>query len=85
MTPDLINAAFSYSGVVAIGLSIAKLCRDRKVAGVHWGMVAFFFSCGCWQMYYYPYLEQWYSAAGAALTAVVNGLYLVLILKWRNN
>lgn len=85
MIPDLINAAFECLGVVAVGLSIAKLCKDRKVAGVHWGMVAFFFSWGCWNMFYYPYLDQWYSTAGAVLTAVANGIYLALILKWRNN
>ena len=60
---DAINAAFEGGMVFVLGRSVLQLYRDKRVAGLHWSLVAFTTTWGAWNLYYYPSLGQWWSFA----------------------
>ncbi len=74
--PDLINGMFEMLGGVAIMASILKLVKEKKVRGVHWLQAAFFASWGWWNLYYYPYLDQWASFTGGVFLMLTNSVWL---------
>ena len=80
--PDVINGVFEAIGGFVILLSVRKVLQDRQVHGVHWGHVLFFVTWGWWNLYYYPHLDQWYSAAGAGGVALANTAWMILIMKY---
>ncbi|MHA2064602.1 MAG: hypothetical protein ACXABY_09505, partial [Candidatus Thorarchaeota archaeon] len=75
---------FEILGGLAVGLSVHKLLRDKRVHGYHWGSAAFFTTWGAWNMWYYQSLSQSWSAGGAVVTFGVNVVYLGLIWRYRN-
>jgi len=83
MLPDLINGLFEIGGAFAISLSIAKLLKDKKLVGYHWGTLVFFTSWGYWNLWYYPHLGQWFSLVAGVLVTIVNSVYLWLIFHFR--
>jgi hypothetical protein len=74
--PDLINGLFELSGGFFILKSIFKLNKDKKVRGIHWSQAAFFMAWGYWNLYYYPYLEQWVSFIGGIGVVTTNTFWL---------
>lgn len=79
-TPDLINGGFEFFGAVCAWGNVAKLRKDRDVKGVTvWGM-AFFWSWGLWNLYYYPHLGQWASFGAGCLLAAGNFAWLGMYL-----
>jgi hypothetical protein len=84
--PDLINGIFECSGGVFISMSIVKLYHDKAVRGVSWPHVAFFSSWGFWNLYFYPYLEQWLSFVGGAALVAANTIWLgqIVYYNWIN-
>ena len=78
--PDLINGTFEVSGALAVGFSIARTLRDKRVAGLSWLTVAFFTSWGLWNLFYYPSLEQWASYVGGVLLVIANAIWVGLIV-----
>lgn len=77
---DFCNGLFELFGGIMLGLNVLQLYRDKEVKGVHWGAVAFFFSWGLWNLYYYPSLNQWWSFAGGCLIASMNFAWLFLLV-----
>lgn len=57
-------------------LSVRQLWRDRRIAGVHWAPTVYFFAWGCWNLFYYPSLGQWFSFAGGVAILIANALWL---------
>lgn len=80
---DCINGAFEALGGFAVLLSVRRLWRDKRVAGVHWGMIGFFASWGVWNLYYYPHLGQIASFLGGLGVASVNAAYLAMLLYYQ--
>lgn len=78
--PDLVNGAFELSGSFFIGLSIWRVLKDRAVAGVSWLGFSFFAVWGCWNLFYYPHLGQWWSFAGAVAIVVAEVIYVSLLI-----
>ena len=74
--PDLVNGSFEFCGIFFLLTSILKLHRDKQIRGVHWLHITYFFIWGCWNMFYYPHLGQWFSFAGGAAILVANGYWL---------
>lgn len=74
--PDMVNGAFELLGSIFILLSVRKLWQDKLVRGVHWAGVAFFASWGCWNLYFYPHLDQWMSFAGGLAIVTANAIWL---------
>lgn len=79
MTPDHINGLFECVGGVVLCKNIKAILRDKKLSGVSWWPVFFFATWGLWNLYYYPYLEQWWSFAGGIIVAAANWTWLVLV------
>ncbi len=81
MTPDFVNGAFGFCGALFILLGhCRRLYRDKKVRGASWGAVAFFFSWGLWNLFYYPHLDQWWSFAGGCAIVASNCLWLAMMV-----
>ena len=76
MTPDLINGLFEGIGTLFIFASIRKLHREKLVRGVSWVHMSFFMVWGWWNMFYYPYLEQWFSFYGGVGIVLTNSFYV---------
>ena len=76
MSPDLLNAAFEAAGVAFLTLSVKRLHREKRVAGVSPIHVAFFCVWGYWNLFYYPSLGQWWSAAAAGALALLQTVWL---------
>lgn len=57
-------------------LSILKLHREKKVAGVSLIHIAFFCLWGYWNIFYYPSIGQWWSASAAGALAASQTFWL---------
>lgn len=76
MSNDLINGLFETVGAVFLFGSLLKLRRDREVRGIEWKAVAFFFSFGVWNLWFYPSAGLYWSFCGGVLIALMNLLWL---------
>ena len=76
MTPDLINGSFEALGSILLWKNVWRLHRDKQIRGVNISPVAFFFAWGCWNLAYYPYLNQWFSFLGGISVMVANGVWV---------
>ena len=74
--PDAINGTFEAMGAFFILLSVRKLYRDKRVRGVSWVHAGFFATWGYWNLYYYPYLDQWLSFWGGVGIVLANSIWL---------
>lgn len=84
MSPDLINGGFEFIGSAMIWMNVRQLWKDKMTRGVHWGATTFFTSWGFWNVYYYPYLHQYWSFAGGLSIVLANCAWLYLMWKYRN-
>lgn len=82
MTPDQINGAYEFVGSLTIWVNVYALHRDRCVKGVTPLATTFFMSWGCWNLYYYPSLDQWWSFAGGVCIALANAVWLGQMLYY---
>jgi hypothetical protein len=82
MWQDLINGAFEMSGCFFIMLHIMRLLKDKKVRGISVVAFSYFTLWGFWNVYYYPHLGQWASFVGGTSIALVNAVYVMLILYY---
>lgn len=80
---DLINALLEGMAGFFILVSIREAWSRRDVSGIHWVHALYFTAWGAWNLFYYPYLDQWYSAACAILVFGVNAFYLFTVIKFR--
>lgn len=80
---DLVNGAFEALASVAVLLHCRAVRRARLASGVSYVGTGFFATWGLWNCYYYPHLGQWASFSGGVLVTLANGLWLVLIVKYR--
>ena len=76
VSPDLVNGLFEASGAAFVALIVRRIFADKRVAGVSPVAVLFFVVWGYWNLYYYPSLDQWYSAFAAGGVALTNTAWL---------
>lgn len=74
--PDIINGAFELLGSFFILTSIVKIYKDKQVRGVSWIHAGFFSAWGYWNLFYYPYLSQWFSFLGGCGIVATNTFWL---------
>jgi len=86
MKPDYINGLFEFCGAAFLLVNVVKMYRDKQLKGYHWLPTVFFTSWGLWNLYFYPYLEQWFSFAGGIAIVTVNAIWLgqTFYYLWRN-
>lgn len=81
--PDLTNATFELWGGIAIWSNCYALWRDKVVRGVSISTTGFFFFWGMWNLFFYPYLDQWASLFGAAVIASGNLAWVLMAVHFR--
>jgi len=79
---DVLNGIFELAGGLFILLSIFKLHREKKVRGVSYIHVGYFTAWGYWNIYYYPYLDQWLSFVGCLAVVTINSFWLGQIIYY---
>ncbi len=82
---DYINAIFEFGAILGIYGHIFQIKKDKVVKGTYIPTVVFFTSWGFWNIYYYPSLQQWFSALAGSILAILNCYYVYLLLKYKEN
>lgn len=80
MALDAINAGFELAGALCVWLNVKRLWIDREVRGVDWRVTCFFWVWGVWNLWYYPNLDQWFSAVAGGILALGNTTWILLYL-----
>ena len=81
--PDIINGCFELFGAPFIALSIIKLHKQKVVRGISWLHAGFFAVWGMWNLYYYPYLNQWVSFVGGIAIAITNAIWMGQLIYYK--
>lgn len=79
MSPDLLNGLFELFGSVMTWMNVHRVWKDKGYAGLHPAAIAFFWSWGVWNLYYYPHLDQWFSFLGGVSLVAANTSWVVLM------
>jgi len=79
---DFVNGLYELLGGVFILLHCLKLIHDKKVKGVSIVAILYFASWGMWNLYYYPFLNQWCSLIGGIGIVTMNCLYVSLLIYY---
>ena len=79
---DCVHGTFELAGGFFILLHVLRLLRDKEVRGVSAIAVAYMTLWGFWNMYYYPFLAQWFSTFGGAAIALINTAWVVLLFYY---
>jgi len=77
--PDLINASFEAGGSLFILNHCRVLWKTKQAHGISLLSTAFFASWGVWNIYYYPYLGQFFSFLGGIAIVLANALWVWMI------
>jgi len=85
MTPDMVNGLFEVVGGVLLIQNVLAIAKDKKYRGVRILPTVFFALWGLWNLYYYPYLDQMYSFLGGLFLFGSNLVWIILMVKYRNN
>jgi hypothetical protein len=85
MIPDLINAAFELGAGVAQLINCGRLYKDKEVKGVNVSVTAFFGAWGLWNLYYYPFLGQFFSFGAGILICLANFAWVGLAIYYHKN
>ncbi len=76
--PDIVNGAFECLAALFLLLNLRRLSRDKCTRGISITAVVFFSMWGGWNLYYYPYLDQWVSFVGGIAVVLVNSAWVCL-------
>lgn len=82
---DSVNSMFEGFGVYACVGNIRALRRDRDVKGIVWQYTAVWWVWGLWNMVYYPFLHQWWSAAAGGGLCIGNFIWVYMWIKIRRS
>ena len=80
---DLINGMFEMLGGILCWLNVLSLLKDKQIKGVSYPVMTFYALWGYWNLYYYPYLNQWLSFTGGLFLVAGNTIWVILALKYR--
>ena len=79
---DIINACFELLAGFFVLDHCRVLIKDKKVRGVSLLAIFFFFAWGIWNLYYYPFLNQWASFVGGVSITTANLIYICLLVYY---
>jgi hypothetical protein len=85
MWADLTNASFELVGAFLCWVNVGVLWKQKQVRGVDWRVWIFFATWGWWNLFYYPSLGQWASAAAGVVMVLANTAWVVLAMRYRRN
>jgi len=78
MTPDLINGLFEFISGLIVWFNVYALYKDKIVKGTNIYVSLFFTFWGLWNLYYYPFLNQWLSFYGGISVTISGTTWVVL-------
>lgn len=79
---DVANGCFEGGGAFFAWLNVRRILKDRGVEGVDWRTTAFFGAWGVFNLFLYPFLGMWLSAAAGGAVAVANFTWVRLALRF---
>jgi hypothetical protein len=82
-SPDFLNGLFEALGGIMHWTSVLALARDKQVKGTNVWATVFFNAWGIWNLWYYPHLGQWWSAAGGLVIVSANSVWIWLAWKYQ--
>ena len=85
MIPDMVNGLFELIAGFFLWYNAYKLYRHKKVRGCSVSAAVFFCLWGLWNIFYYPWLGQWWSFAGGVHTDLANLTWVWLAWRYRHN
>jgi len=80
--PDLINGTLEFVCSIMLWLDVRAVWRARGAAGVSIGARVFFWFWSVWNLWWYPHLGQYISAAGAVAVMLPQTLWLFLLVSF---
>jgi len=81
---DTINGMYELLAGSLIGFNIRRLYIDKKVRGVSTFSTIILTSWGYWNLYYYPYLNQWLSFFGGLSMVIFNTIWVIQIIYYNH-
>lgn len=82
MTPDITNALFELVGAYFTWMNAGILYQEKQLKGVYWPTWLFFSVWGCWNLFYYPSLDQQFSFYAGILLVTGNIAWVMLAVKY---
>lgn len=82
MLPDLINGLFETIGGLSVWMHVFAALKAKKIVGVSRYAVAMLTLWGFWNLFYYPWLGQWWSFAGGLVIVSGNLAWLWAMKKY---
>lgn len=79
---DGINGIYELTGGILLLLNCFRLYKDKKVRGITISAAAFFATWSCWNLYYYPSLNQWFSFCGGLLIVIANATWVIMAIYY---
>lgn len=83
MTPDMINGSFELMGGLLKGIDVYTLYRDKEVKGISMFPVYAFTLWACWNVIYYPMINQYWSFIGGLFLLVTNLTWTSMALYYK--
>ena len=80
--PDTVNGCFECLGGLLVLKNCQRLYGDKQVKGVAPWVTAFFTAWGLWNIFYYPYLDQWLSFVGGLVIVAANFVWLAMAVYY---
>lgn len=84
MTPDQINSGFELAAGLLLMLNVKRLYRDKNFRGVCIAPTALMAAWGCWNLYFYPHLNAWWSFAAGIPIVIVNAIWVGQMIYYRD-
>ena len=81
---DFVNGLFEWFGAFFIVRSIARLGREKRVAGVTTAHPFFFLLWGLWNLWFYPALGCMFSFVGGLALVLAQAIWFMQILGYRS-
>lgn len=79
---DMVNGMFESTGCLFVFLHVRRILKDKTVKGVSIPATIYFVLWGIWNLAYYPHLEQWISFVGSSSIALMNSVWVVLLIYY---
>lgn len=79
---DTVNGGYEILAGGFVANHARVLYADKEVKGVSVASVAFFFTWGIWNLYYYPHLGQLVSFFGGIAVATANCIWLSFMVYY---
>lgn len=77
LTPDQLNAAFETCGAFFTWANAYRLFKDKEIKGIYWPTTIFFTLWGCFNLWFYPTINQMWSFYAGIILVSGNILWIL--------